>query len=166
MTDAAFASLLDDFAAAAVAGDGPRFAALFTEDGCYHDVFYGLFQGRAAIADMLENRFHRDAGNFRWDMHDPVRDGDIGYARYVFSYDSKLAGAEGRRGLFEGVSVLRFDGSLIRDYREVANVGPGLVALGFAPERIAKILGREARALAERPEARGHAPSRSDSAKG
>jgi uncharacterized protein (TIGR02246 family) len=157
MSDATFARLLDEFAAAAVAGDGARFAALFTEDGCYHDVFYGLFEGRAAIADMLESRFHQDAANFRWDMHDPVRAGDIGYARYIFSYDSRLAGAEGRRGLFEGVSILRLAGNRIRDYREVANVGPGLVALGFAPERIVKILGREARALAERPEARGHA---------
>jgi ketosteroid isomerase-like protein len=155
MTD--FAALMNAFAAAAVAGDGARFARLFTEDGVYHDVFYGEFRGRAAIADMLENRFHRDAGNFRWDMHAPVRNGDIGYARYVFSYDSKLDGSAGRRGLFEGVSILSLDGDLIRAYREVANVGPGLVALGFAPERIAKILGREARELAGRPEAAGHA---------
>jgi ketosteroid isomerase-like protein len=151
-----FAALLEDFTAAAVAGDGARFAALFTEDGVYHDVFYGTFRGRAAIADMLENRFHRDAENFRWDMHDPVRNGDIAYVRYVFSYDSKLEGAEGRRGMFEGVSILGLDGDLIRAYREVANVGPGLVSLGFAPERVAKILGREARELAERPEAEGH----------
>ena len=153
-----FAALLNTFAAAAVAGDGARFAALFTGDGVYHDVFYGEFRGQDAIADMLENRFHRDAGNFRWDMHDPVRTGDLGYARYVFSYDSKLAGAEGRRGMFEGVSILHLAGDKIRDYREVANVGPGLVSLGFAPERIAKILGREARELAGRPEAKGHAP--------
>lgn len=154
MTD--FTVLMNAFASAAVAGDGSRFAALFTEDGVYHDVFYGEFRGRAAIADMLENRFHRDATNFRWDMHDPVRAGDIGYVRYVFSYDSRLRGCEGRRGMFEGVSLLRLDGDLIRDYREVANVGPGLVALGFAPDRIAKILGREARELAARPEAKGH----------
>ena len=156
MADTGFVALLDAFAAAAVAGDGARFAALFTEDGRYHDVFYGTFDGRDAIADMLENRFHRDAENFRWDMHDPARDGDMGYARYVFSYDSKLAGAEGKRVLFEGVSILRLTGNRIRDYREVANVGPGLVALGFAPERIAKVLGRAARELAERPEAGGH----------
>lgn len=156
MAEAGFAALLDAFTKAVAAGDGARFAELFTEDGCYHDVFYGAFRGRAAIADMLENRFHRDAENFRWDMHDPVRDGEIGYARYVFSYDSKLAGAEGRRVVFEGVSIFRFSGDQIRDYREVANVGPGLVALGFAPERIAKILGRQARELAERPEAGGH----------
>jgi len=152
-----FAGLMKVFAAAAAAGDGERFSHLFTEDGVYHDVFYGEFRGRAAIADMLENRFHRDAGNFRWDMHDAVRDGDLGYARYVFSYDSKLPGCEGRRGLFEGVSILRLDGDLIRSYREVANVGPGLVALGFGPERVVKILGREARELAGRPEAAGHA---------
>ena len=156
MADTRFAGLLDAFADAAVAGDGKRFAALFTEDGCYHDVFYGTFQGRAAIADMIENRFHRDAENFRWDMHDPVRGGDIGYARYVFSYDSKLAGSEGRRVLFEGVSIFRLAGDEIRDYREVANAGPGLVSLGFAQERVAKFLAREARELAERPEARGH----------
>ena len=152
-----FAALMERFAAAAVSGDGAALAALFTEDGAYHDVFYGTFNGRAAIADMLENRFHRDAENFRWDMHDPVRDGDIGYVRYVFSYDSKLAGCEGRRGMFEGVAILRLDGDRIRDYREVANVGPGLVSLGFVPERVSKILAREARELAERPEAGGHA---------
>jgi len=155
-SDKGFAALMDAFAAAAVSGDGARFAALFAEDGVYHDVFYGTFKGRAAIADMLENRFHRDAENFRWDMHDPVRDGEVGYVRYVFSYDSKLEGAEGRRGMFEGVSILRLAGDRILSYREVANVGPGLVSLGFAPERVAKILGREARELAERPEAEGH----------
>lgn len=153
---AEFAALVEAFASAAVAGDGKRFAALFAEDGVYHDVFYGTFQGREALADMLENRFHRDAENFRWDMHDPVRNGETGYTRYVFSYDSKLKGAEGRRGMFEGVSIMRLDGDLIQSYREVANVGPGLVSLGFAPERVAKILGREARELAERPEAAGH----------
>lgn len=156
MADPQFRALLDAFAAAAVAGDGKRFAALFTEDGCYHDVFYGTFRGRAAIADMIENRFHRDAENFRWDLHDPVCDGALGYARYVFSYDSKLAGSEGKRALFEGVSIFRLDGDAIRDYREVANAAPGLVALGFTPERISKFLGREVRELAARPEAHGH----------
>lgn len=156
MADPDFRALLDAFAAAAVAGDGARFAALFTEDGCYHDVFYGTFRGRAAIADMIENRFHRDAEKFRWDLHDPVRDGELGYARYVFSYDSKLAGSEGKRVLFEGVSIFRLAGDKIRDYREVANAAPGLLSLGFAPERVAKFLARQARELAERPEARGH----------
>ncbi len=151
-----FDDLMQRFAAAAVAGDGGEFAALFTEDGQYHDVFYGTFTGRSAIADMLENRFHRDACNFRWDMHDPVCQGDVGYVRYLFSYDSKLAGAEGRRGMFEGVAIIGLRDGLIASYREVANVGPGLSRLGFAPERLAKLMAREAEHLAARPEAAGH----------
>ena len=148
--------LLAELARAAVAGDGGRLAALFTEDGVYHDVFYGAFAGRAAIADMLENHFHRDAMNFRWDFHDPVGNGEIAYARYVFSYDSKLANSAGRRGLFEGVSVLRLADGLIARYGEVANVGPGLVRLGFAPERVARLCARADRELAGRPEAAAH----------
>lgn len=151
-----FPGLMKALAAAVVAGDGARFAALFTEDAVYHDVFYGAFRGRAEIRDMLENRFHRDAANFRWDFHDPVSDGDTGYARYVFSYDSRLPDAAGRRGLFEGVSIVRLTDGLIRDYREVANVGPGLARLGFTPERLDKVMTRMARELGERDEAAGH----------
>ncbi len=148
--------LLTEFTAAATSGEGERFAALFTDNGVYHDVFYGAFSGRAAIADMLENRFHRDAENFRWDMHDPVRQDDLVYVRYVFSYDSKLPDAAGRRGLFEGVAILRLRGDKIADYREVANVGPGLARLGFAPDRLSKLMHRFAGALADRPETEPH----------
>lgn len=137
------------------APDSPPY---FTGDDVYHDVFYGAFEGRAAIADMLENRFHRDAGNFRWDMHDPVRQADLLYARYVFSYDSKLPDAAGRRGLFEGVSVIRLRDGLIADYREVANVGPGLARLGFAPQRLARLMARFGEELAGRAETHDHLP--------
>lgn len=151
-----FDDLMQRFAAAAVEGNGARFASLFAEDGQYHDVFYGTFTGRTEIADMLENRFHRDATNFRWDMHDPVCQGGIGYVRYLFSYDSKLEGAEGRRGMFEGVAIVVLRDGLIASYREVANVGPCLARLGFEPERLAKLMAREAEHLAARPEAAGH----------
>ena len=63
-----FADLLDEFCAAVAAGDGARFAALFTEDGEYDDVFYGLHKGRAAIGAMLEGMFHRDGRDFCWQM--------------------------------------------------------------------------------------------------
>jgi ketosteroid isomerase-like protein len=105
---------------------------------------------------MIEAFFHRDACDFRWDLHDIVDDGHTGYARYVFSYESKLPGAAGRRALFEGVSICALRDGRIASYREVANSAVGLHALGFAPERIAKLLAREARELAARPEAAGH----------
>lgn len=151
-----FPGLMRALAESVMAADGARFASLFTEDAVYHDVFYGAFRGREAIRDMLENRFHRDAANFRWDFHDPVSDGETGYARYVFSYDSRLPDATGKRGMFEGVSIVRLKDGLIHDYREVANAGPGLARLGFAPERLEKILSRMAGELAGRDEAAGH----------
>jgi ketosteroid isomerase-like protein len=149
-------ALLDAFCAAVEAGDGARFAALFTEDGVYHDVFYGEFAGRERIAAMIEQWFHRDATEFRWDMHDPVTDGTTLYARYVFSFRSKLPEAAGRRAVFEGVSILRLRSGLIAEYREVANPAPGLVDLGFAPERLTKLMAREGRELKARPETARH----------
>jgi ketosteroid isomerase-like protein len=149
-------TLLRSFCQAVEAGDGAAFAALFAEDGVYHDVFYGAFHGRARIAAMLTDWFHRDARDFRWDMHDPVCDGRTLYARYVFSFTSKLPGAEGRRAMFEGVSIMTLRDGLILAYHEVANPGPGLLDLGFPPERVAKILSREGAALKSRDESARH----------
>jgi ketosteroid isomerase-like protein len=150
-----FAALLTTMTQAACRGDGAAVAACFTPDGVYHDCFYGAFQG-PAIVQMIEACFHRDACDFRWDLHDVVDDGHTGYARYVFSYASKLPDAAGRRALFEGVSICRLRDGRIESYREVANSAVGLHALGFAPGRIAKLLAREARELAARSEAAGH----------
>jgi ketosteroid isomerase-like protein len=148
--------LLRAFCTAVEAGDGAGFADLFTADGVYHDVFYGEFAGRERIKAMIEQWFHRDATAFRWDMHDPVTDGTTLYARYVFSFRSKLPEAEGKRAMFEGVSIMRLRDGLIAEYREVASPGPGLVDLGFAPERLAKLMAREGTALKERPESARH----------
>lgn len=148
--------LLRSFCQAVEAGDGSAFAALFTEDGVYHDVFYGAFHGRARIGAMLTDWFHRDARDFRWDMHNPVSDGRRLYAGYVFNFTSKLPRAEGRRAMFKGVSIMTLRDGLIEAYHEVANPGPGLLDLGFPAERVAKILGREGAALKSRAEAARH----------
>jgi len=150
------AVLLSSFCQAVEAGAGAAFARLFTETGVYHDVCYGTFAGRDRIAAMLEQRFHRDAEQFRWDMHQPVFDGTTLYARYLFSFRSRLPGAVGRRAMFEGVSIMTIRDGLIAEYREVANTAPGLVDLGFAPERIARLATREGAALRDRPEAARH----------
>ena len=51
-------------------------------------MFYGAFEGRAKIAELIDDWFYRTATDFRWDMHDPVSDGHTLYARYTFSYRS------------------------------------------------------------------------------
>ncbi len=148
--------LLKRFCSAVERRDGKAFAALFAEDGVYHDVFYGDFRGREKIAAMIDDWFYRTAKEFRWDMHRPVSDGRMLYAYYTFSYVSTLPEAQGRRVGFEGVSMMGLRDGLITEYREVANVGPAFVALGFAPERTARILAKEGAHLRDRPEFARH----------
>ncbi|MBV8191281.1 MAG: nuclear transport factor 2 family protein [Alphaproteobacteria bacterium] len=149
-------ALLEQFCSAVEQRDGKAFAGLFTEDGLYHDVFYGTFVGQARIAEMIDDWFYRAARDFRWEMFRPVSDGRTLYAYYTFSYVSTLPEAEGRRVGFEGVSIMTLRDGKIAEYREVANTGPGFVQMGFAPERIAKILSREGEHLRQQPEWQRH----------
>ena len=148
--------LLHAFCDAVEQRNGKAFADLFAEDGVYHDVFYGAFEGRAAIAEMIDDVFYRSAADFRWDMHAPVSDGNLLYARYTFSYRSTLPEAQGARVMFEGVAMMKLRDGEIVSYHEVANTAPAFVDLNFAPERIARILARQGAALKARPEMRRH----------
>jgi ketosteroid isomerase-like protein len=149
-------TMLRDFCAAVEQRNGRIFAELFTEDGVYHDVFYGAFEGREKIACLIDDWFYRTATDFRWDMHDPVSDGHILYARYTFSYRSTLPEAEGARAMFEGVSIMKLRDGKIAEYHEVANTAPAFVDIRFAPERIAKIVAKQGAALKARPEMKRH----------
>ena len=149
-------AMLRTFCDAVERRDGKAFAALFTEDGVYHDVFYGAFKGRAKIAEMIDDWFYRTATDFRWDMHTPVSDGTTLYARYTFSYRSTLPEAKGARAMFEGVSIMTLKDGLIASYHEVANTATGFVDMNFAPERIAKIMAKQGAALKARPEMARH----------
>ena len=150
-------ALLRKFCSAVERRDGKAFAGLFAEDGVYHDVFYGPFKGRVKIAEMIDDWFHRTARDFRWEMFRPVSDGTTLYAYYTFSYVSTLPEAQGRRVGFDGVSMMQLRDGQITEYREVANSSIGLLEIGFAPERVAKILGKEAKHIKERPEWTRHA---------
>ena len=141
-----FADLLAVFAAAVVANDGGGLGALFTPDGVYADEFFGAHCGRAAIAAMLQ-RFHDTGRDYRWDFLDPVSDGTTGYARFRFSYASRLPECTGRPVVFTGMSCFRFaEGGLIAHYREAFDRGVALVQLGFPAERIKRILEKAAAA--------------------
>lgn len=150
-----FATLISNLSRAAVRGDGQAARACFTPEGIYHDCFYGAFQGDA-IVDLIEHYFHRDGCNFIWDIHHPIADDRLGYARYTFSYESKLPQAAGKRAGFEGVSICELREGKLVSYREVANSLVSLQVLGFAPEHIAKLAAREAAAFFARPEVAHH----------
>ena len=148
--------LLREFCDAVEKPDGAAFARCFTSDAVYHDLFYGAFEGHKKIAGMIDDWFHRTARDFRWDMHNPVSDGQTLYARYTFSYISTLPEAGRERVGFEGVAMMKLRDGLILEYREVANVGPVFVALNFAPERVCKILAKEGEHLKKDPSMARH----------
>jgi ketosteroid isomerase-like protein len=148
--------LLRAFCDAVEQRNGNAFADLFSDDGVYHDVFYGAFTGRAEIAGMIDEVFYRTATDFRWDMHAPLSDGERLYARYTFSYRSTLPEANGARVMFEGVAMMKLRDGKITCYHEVANTAPAFVDMNFAPERIARILAKQGAALKARPEMQRH----------
>jgi ketosteroid isomerase-like protein len=149
-------AILRAFCDAVERRNGKALADLFTEDGVYHDVFYGAFAGREEIAALIDDWFYRTAEDFRWDMHSPVSDGETLYARYTFSYRSILPEAKGARAMFEGVAIMALRDGRIASYHEVANTAPAFVDMNFAPERIAKIVAKQGVTLKARPEMKRH----------
>ncbi len=154
----AFGDMLDAFAAAVREGDGAALAALFTEDGIYDDVFYGIFKGREEIARMIDDLFHRDGRDFRWDFENPVDDGRTGYAEWLFSYTAATAHAEGTRVVFDGVGLFDLEDGLIKRYRDFCNGAVPLRQMGTPPEVLFRVINKWQAALEARP---GHAEHKS-----
>jgi ketosteroid isomerase-like protein len=152
MTSDDFAQLLNAFTHSAESGDGVRFASHFTEDAIYYDYIYGPHQGRADIAHMMQQLFHRDAADYRWEMFDPVFDGVKGYAWSLSSFTSKIPQFKGRPIVIDGISRFILRGGLIAEYRESVNGGVAMAQLGVAPDRMTKVFTRWTGWLRERPE--------------
>jgi hypothetical protein len=157
MNPAEFATLVARLGAAATAGDGGAFAACFTEDGVYHDYIYGPHAGRPAIADMLQNLFHRDAAEYDWRFLDPVTDGRIGYARSLSRFVSTIPEFRGRPVVIDGTSRFVLREGLIAEYHESVNGGIAMAQLGVAGPRMEKVFKRWAERFLAEPEAAKYA---------
>ena len=152
MTGDEFAGLLSDFTLSAESGDGARFASHFTEDAIYYDYIYGPHQGRADIARMMRDLFHRDAADYRWEMFDPVFDGVMGYAWSLSSFTSKIPQFQGQRVVIDGMSRFIVRDGLIVEYRESVNGGVAMAQLGVEPARMTKVFRRWTDWLKQQPE--------------
>jgi hypothetical protein len=152
-----FAALVARLGAAATAGDAADFAACFTPDGVYDDYIYGPHKGRAAIADMLESLFHRDASEYDWTFFDPVVNGDTGYARSLSRFISTIAEFKCREVVIDGISRFVLKDGLIAEYHESVNGGVAQAQLGVAPERMAKVMAKWARRFRENPDVEAYA---------
>ena len=145
-----FEALLKDFTTAVETNDGAKLGALFAEDSVYNDGFYGPFRGPDAIAKMLNEHFWGTAKGFKWDMRNPVCDGEYGYAQYVFSYTSTVEGAEGTRVVFEGFGRFQLANGKIQDYAETFDTGIALTQINFPADRLTKFLGKAATRLRDK----------------
>ena len=143
--------LLNRMTKAAEAKDGKGFAACFTPDGIYRDYIYGDHKGRESIADMLENYFHRDATDYRWQFFEPVCDGKLGYAWSLSSFTSTIPEFAGNKIVIDGASRFRLKDGLIEEYWESVNGGVAMAQLGVQPERVLKVLKRWAENLRNQP---------------
>ena len=119
--------------------DGESLSNLFADNGVYHDYIYGSFKGKKNIKLMLNNYFHRDAKNFFWEMNDHVFREDIGYAKYMFAFTSKIPEYLGKRVVVSGISFFRFKFNSIVEYSESVNGGIAMVQLGVKPEKMKKV---------------------------
>jgi hypothetical protein len=101
---------------------------------------------------MMQDLFHRDAADYRWETFDPSFDGERGYAWSLSSFTSKIPQFLGRRVVIDGMSRFIVRDGLIAEYRESVNGGVAMAQLGVEPERMAKVFARWAGWLKERPE--------------
>lgn len=147
MDQAGFEALLGRFTAAVEREGGAALADQFTEDGVYHDLFYGPNQGRAKIAEMLEEHFWAHGEDYHWEMREPVVSGDIGYAHWTFSFTSKLDEAKGQRVVWNGMSRFKLRDGRIEHYKEMFDIAIALSQSNFAEGRISRIVAKHVERL-------------------
>ena len=85
---------------------------------CIMTIYMVHFKGKKNIKLMLNNYFHRDAKNFFWEMSDYVFREDIGYAKYMFAFTSKIPEYLGKKVVVSGISFFRFKFNSIVEYSE------------------------------------------------
>ena len=106
---ATFPEMLETFKRAVETCNTDAFLVLFTEDATYEDSVYGIFQGHADLKRMLRDVFHQDATDFRWDMDNPVCDGNVGCSLpFQFEIFASERGAGARSA--DGLRAVHFEG--------------------------------------------------------
>jgi hypothetical protein len=105
---------------------------------------------------MMQGLFHRDAADYRWEMFDPVFDGDMGYAWSLSSFTSTIPQFKGQRVVIDGMSHFIVRDGKIAEYRESVNGGVAMTQLGVEPARMGKVFQRWTGWLKERPETKDY----------
>ena len=128
---------------------------LFTEDDVYEAAFSKSIAGGRRSPPCC-SAFTIPEAAISGSLSIRSADGVIGYARFRFSYISRLPESMGQPVLFEGISCFRFRGTLIARCGEGFDRGVALAQLDFPAERIKRIVQKAAAAQNQLPEARRH----------
>jgi len=135
--------LIDEFVRAFNRRDVPALLACFTDDGVYHDNFYGRHAGQAGLRRMFEMMF-RDGKDYAWTNQMALADDRRAATEWSFSYTvtDAVPRSAGRKVRMSGMSLFELKGGKIASYREYTDVGVALLQLGLAPESLARVLAR------------------------
>ena len=136
-------SIVRDFEKAFNRQDVSALLACFTAGGSYVDTFFGPHAGQAALRGMFQRMFH-EGRDYVWRMDRVVETPATAAAEWTFSYvvTDAVPRSAGRKVHFRGMSVFELEDGRIARYREYFDTGVALLQLGFAPDSIAKVLGR------------------------
>ena len=136
-------SIVREFERAFNRQDPAALVACFTPDGSYHDTFFGGHAGADQLRAMFERMF-REGRDYAWRMDTVVETAAAAAAEWSFSYvvTDAVPRSTGRKVRFRGMSLFELEGGRIARYRESFDTGVALLQLGFAPDSIARVLGR------------------------
>lgn len=122
--------------------DPAAVTAVFAPDAVYQDLFYGAAHGHDRIRALFE-RMYSEGGRHEWVMTTAASASDVTLAewRFTFTVADGVRGA-GRTLRFAGVSAFACRDGLCHTYREYFDRGAALLAVGVAPEAVARIARR------------------------
>ena len=126
--------------------------AISPTDAIYYDYIYGAHKGRVDIAHMMQNLFHRDAADYRWEMFDPYSTANKDMPGRCRASPRRSRSSKGKRVVIDGMSRFIVRDGLIAEYRESVNGGVAMAQLGVEPDRMAKVFKRWTGWLKQRPE--------------
>jgi ketosteroid isomerase-like protein len=134
-------SVAHRFARAFNTRDVNQVLEVFTEDAVYNDLFYGRFQHHAGLRELFD-RMYSEGTQHEWSMTQVAQSAGctIGQWRFAFTISDAAPRGAGRILRFPGVSVFETRAGRCHTYSEYFDRTAALLAVGIAPDAVARIV--------------------------
>ena len=136
-------SIAHRFTEAFNARDVDRLLELFTPDATYHDLFYGARTGHPGLRALFA-RMYAEGSRHEWTMTSVAAgpEATLGEWNFELTLSDAVASGAGRTLHFAGVSVFETRDGRCHTYREHFDRAAALLAVGIAPDAVARIVRR------------------------